>query len=248
SPGDGQRREDPPHYGRDARRDQRGEQGYREHRDGHGCGHNFSARPDSPHRSPAPKGVSRSPARKATKLQAPAHGAQQGAEAVIAPPPDINRAHRNTRGHPIFPEPVSASDDSEYNATDDKQDAVAHTALYRDRERNRLFNVSSKKRNAPPPARLRDANELGLWFNVEIETYDDTRNLLRWSAAGEHTARALVVHFEHQYGCGTELRRSEGIALVMRELNPNRAAYGQNNVLKGGSRPRGQYVKVWVTI
>ncbi|KAJ7751669.1 hypothetical protein B0H16DRAFT_1724031 [Mycena metata] len=198
SPGDGQRREDPPHYRRDARRDQR----------------------------------ALAPTRHTAHLHAKAHEvASAGAWSATGrgsgnrSAPDINRAHRNTRGHPIFPEPASASDDSEYNATDDEQDTVARTALYRDRERNRLFNVSSKKRNAPPPARPRDVNELGLWFNVEIETYDDARNLLRWSAAGEHTARALVVHFEHQYGRGTELRRSEGIALVMRELNPNRAAY-----------------------
>ncbi|KAJ6465194.1 hypothetical protein C8R47DRAFT_1079384 [Mycena vitilis] len=214
-------RHEGPRYG--GHGDERGEVRGREH--------SFGARNPSPRRSP----LRPPPAPAAPKPSGHNDGKNNGgasrylnaplaAAFVITPPPSLLDAARNRRGHPLFPDD---SEESEYEGSD-VSDAPSRTAKYKKAEKTRALRVTKKaeaSRAQPRAALPRNKDALGVWYNVDIETYEDARNLLRWCGAGEPRARKLVLHLEQYYGIRSDLARTEGVAHVMAQQSASNRAY-----------------------
>ncbi|KAJ7659581.1 hypothetical protein DFH06DRAFT_1326586 [Mycena polygramma] len=244
-------RDEGPRYGDHG--DERGEVRGRER--------SFGARNPSPRRSPprppteapAPAGASKPSGHNDSKNNSGASrylNAPLAAAFVITPPPSLLNAARNRRGHPMFPDD---SEESEYEGSD-VSDAPSRTAKYKKTEKARMLRVAKKAEasKAQPRAPLpRNTDALGIWYKVDIETYEDARNLLRWCNAGEPRARKLVLHLEQYYGIRSNLARSEGIAHVMAQQSASSRAYQLATTgtvpLKRGAREKSPFSDSEVT-
>ncbi|KAJ6521825.1 hypothetical protein DFH09DRAFT_1097515 [Mycena vulgaris] len=169
---------------------------------------------------------------------APARDNDVSSPFVPIPPPDLGTASRDGRGHPIFP---VNTEESEYGGTSDDSDVAARrTARYKKVEAKRQCRAIERSQKAiaagslSRPTMPRNAASLGLWAQVVIDSLSDAHNLLRWSNAGEPRARRLVLHIEQEFGVGSGLERSEGVAHIMSQQAVSVIAYRMATTGLGG--------------
>ncbi|KAJ7079352.1 hypothetical protein C8R44DRAFT_754676 [Mycena epipterygia] len=166
-----------------------------------------------------------------------AHVAAPAARVTVVPPPNLDTASRNKRGHPQFP---IDSNESEYVGADESDTVAKRIARYEKGERTHVKRLAIAKAAKAAKSPSSPRHYTPLWAKIDIDQLSDVLNLLRWQDAGEPHARKLVLHLEQEYGVGSKLARNEGIAHIMGQQAHSSAAYrlATTGLIKAPKRAR----------
>ncbi|KAJ7608288.1 hypothetical protein DFH06DRAFT_1149022 [Mycena polygramma] len=177
-------------------------------------------RHSSPRQTPAAHDNKDEPTRTRTATPTPPPAPQVASRGpfVAISPPNICDARTDTHRHPIFPSNISAQAEAM------SPGAAVRTSAYRKKEEKRARAIPLPG-TGPRTLEARSVHDLGAWFPLTVHNLAAAINLLRWSDAGEPTARRFVLRTEQEFGLNSGAARNEGVAHIMGQQANSRRAY-----------------------